>query len=416
MEDTPSESDKQKLRSARTSFFSQLLKRTNSQPQSIRYEDTTPNFDPLSNHVLSTKRLKLLDFPLEDPTMNSFPNPFHIWPPAKGKDKKMGPKIPLIIRFYDPQMADTDAHGRTLDDILQWSDRQLERSHDYIQVLFPLPEGSMFSYSAPIINREVMEAFRSRHELRERLGEAFNRILKFYGFVVSTDPERDESDEDEEDEEQDERQAGAGSEPEQGTAMEASETAKQAEEPAPEIVHEKNLIAASGPIAQECADGAADGTTNVTASETSAGALGTSGSVPSNEPQGIPGSEAVVPEAAGSENTEAQPPSQKSVGYYIIRGDNWKTAFRNWAIRMDHNHLRITRILRCLRILGMQRECEAFYDALKRVFNDPYINIHDRSMSFWHRAVRHPLYIAPDGERVPWLKQWVLEQEGIHKD
>jgi hypothetical protein len=63
---------------------------------------------------------------------------------------------------------------------------KLERCHDYIQILFPLPEGSMFSYNAPIINKRTMEAFRSHVFLRINLSQAFNLMLDFYGFAAKS--------------------------------------------------------------------------------------------------------------------------------------------------------------------------------------------------------------------------------------
>jgi hypothetical protein len=46
------------------------------------------------------------------------------------------------VRFYaDPQgnkRSSRDAQGRSLEDIWRFSDKELEWSHDYIQVLFPV--------------------------------------------------------------------------------------------------------------------------------------------------------------------------------------------------------------------------------------------------------------------------------------
>jgi hypothetical protein len=73
---------------------------------------------------------------------------------------------------------------------------------------------------------------------------------------------------------------------------------------------------------------------------------------------------------------------------------------------MDHNHLRITRILRCLRVLGLQAECDAFFAALCGVYADPEIRIAKTSLEYWTRAVEAPLHVAPDGEKVGWLKEF----------
>lgn len=87
---------------------------------------------------------------------------------------------PLVLFF---QGTAGDYRGRKLDDILQWTDAQLESSHDYIQTLFPLPETSGVNWNAPIIDREVFDAFRDPEnaQLRDTLRTAFERILRFYG-------------------------------------------------------------------------------------------------------------------------------------------------------------------------------------------------------------------------------------------
>ena len=77
--------------------------------------------------------------------------------------------------------------SRTLTTITSWNDDQLEYHHDYIQLLFPLPEGSPFNPSAPVIDRATFTAFRSRNDLQQNLRMALNRMLHFYGFNLSHD-------------------------------------------------------------------------------------------------------------------------------------------------------------------------------------------------------------------------------------
>lgn len=91
----------------------------------------------------------------------------------------------LLITFYEG--TGTDPKGRYLKDILQWKEDRLEASHDYIQILFPLPEESGVNWNAPIIDRQVFDAFRSRPELREKLKEAFVKMLWFYGLKMFDD-------------------------------------------------------------------------------------------------------------------------------------------------------------------------------------------------------------------------------------
>ena len=92
-----------------------------------------------------------------------------------------------LIAFYEE--TSTDSRGRRLTDILRWGVNKLESSHDYIQTLFPLPERSGVNDLAPIIDRQVFEAFRSRTDLQERLRDAFKKMLWFYGFELKADEE-----------------------------------------------------------------------------------------------------------------------------------------------------------------------------------------------------------------------------------
>jgi hypothetical protein len=211
----------------------------------------------------------------------------------------------LLIRFYDPSQCAPDARGRPLRDILAWEDPRLEGCHNYIQMLFPLPEGSPFNLDAPIVDREVFEAFRSREELRAGLRGSFERMLAFYGFELRVGGEGGEAD-------------GFGEEGEEG---------------------------------------------------------------------------------------------EEGVGRVrVVLGPNYREAFANWVHRFDHNHLRISRILRSLRVLGLPDEAQAFFHALQEVF-DSFGRISERSLMFWRRAAERPLWIAPDDERVLWLKDFEEREE-----
>jgi hypothetical protein len=78
----------------------------------------------------------------------------------------------------------------------------------------------------------------------------------------------------------------------------------------------------------------------------------------------------------------------------IVQGDNFDKASQNWVCRFDHNHLRITRIIRSLRVLGLEEEALAFFKALKSV--QEASNISSRSLMYWSRAAFRPLDIAPE--------------------
>ncbi|EMD94693.1 hypothetical protein COCC4DRAFT_203770 [Bipolaris maydis ATCC 48331] len=257
-----------------------------------------------------------------------------------GKDSAEA-RSQLIVRFYDPDIKANDAKNRTLEEILSWPDSQLESSHNYIQMLFPLPEGSMFNWDAPVIDLAVMQAFRSRSELRHQLRRSFERMLKFYGFRVSTTLENN-SDKD--------------------AISEATQT-------------------------------------------------GVNTDSPINADTSASGVKAIPKEPAFPPGAHKNMSVSNTLPYHIVRASNWRKQFQNWAGLFDHNHLRLTRILRCLRVLGLQQECEAFFKALEHAFHDPETRISEKSMGFWRLAVTRPLQWAPDGQKCKWLEAWQQEQE-----
>jgi len=253
----------------------------------------------------------------------------------------------LVIRFYDHNLQAKDSRGRTQEDIVSWSDSKLESCHNYIQILFPLPEGSPFYFEAPVINREVFDAFRSRSELRSRLRRSYERMLEFYGFTLCS--------------------------------MVKGGTRRQGDS-------EKDSDASTTDY-------------TIDASVTSVIDNGTVSSC-SNVKKDCP-----------ITTMASEPSTPLPTGYSIVRGPKWRNNASRWCVRFDHNHLRITRILRCLRVLGLQNECDAFYRALQDVFDDPAIHIGDRSMMYWTRAVQRPLSMAPDDEECEWLLRWESEQK-----
>ena len=87
-----------------------------------------------------------------------------------------------LIDFYCD--ARPDNRGRFLREIQNWSDDELERTHDYIQRLFPLDEPSGFNLGAPILNAYTTNRFRSDADLRRRMQTSLARMLAFYGLEM----------------------------------------------------------------------------------------------------------------------------------------------------------------------------------------------------------------------------------------
>ncbi|KAL6706009.1 hypothetical protein ACN47E_006111 [Coniothyrium glycines] len=328
--------EKKKVRASRVNYFN-VPKRKDPQPHS-----STRAADPgRSPSALITKNKRLKSSNMS--SSNASPSQ-------------------IIVRFYDPEIQAKDAHGRTQENILSWSDGQWERCHNYIQMLFPLPEGSMFNWEAPVIDKEVMLAFRSRSGLRDRLRQSFERMLTFYGFTTLKTPIADGNEED-----------GESNDMAEDMGISNSAAASSRE------------TAATSNVTNDCTESATEG------NDFPFNKLDSANSLPSSD--------------------HSQGKVTISTPYRIVRGPNFDKNSRNWAVRVDHNHLRITRILRSLRVLGLQEEAEAFFEALQEVFDEPSIRISDNSMMYWTRAVERPLYVAPDGDKCTWLKKWEEEQE-----
>ena len=84
-----------------------------------------------------------------------------------------------ILAFYSGQTPNAD--GRTIEEMWSWNYQKLEAIHNYIQWLFPLVEKSRFNPYAPTLNEEIIQAFRTNANLRNRLITSLKIMLKFYG-------------------------------------------------------------------------------------------------------------------------------------------------------------------------------------------------------------------------------------------
>ena len=73
----------------------------------------------------------------------------------------------------------------------------------------------------------------------------------------------------------------------------------------------------------------------------------------------------------------------------IIKSSQWFISFleRNmyWNSRHDHNQLRITRVIECLRLLVSDEEADNFYNnVLQLITNNNQVNM--RTLNFWKNA------------------------------
>jgi hypothetical protein len=59
-------------------------------------------------------------------------------------------------------------------------------------------------------------------------------------------------------------------------------------------------------------------------------------------------------------------PRQATIRPTVERADNWVERSRVWLTPMNHNHLRLTRMMKCLALLGLPEHARALRDALLR--------------------------------------------------
>ena len=88
----------------------------------------------------------------------------------------------------------------------------------------------------------------------------------------------------------------------------------------------------------------------------------------------------------------------KMLGFYgfehnnmlIIRSNRWEERSRNWLRAGNHNHLRLTRILKSLSLLGLKDHALALLDALNTVYAEKSSAISGTTMGYWKRALLEP--------------------------
>jgi hypothetical protein len=72
----------------------------------------------------------------------------------------------------------------------------------------------------------------------------------------------------------------------------------------------------------------------------------------------------------------------------IIKSSEWFLSFLKrhdyWRKGHNHNQLRITRVIECLRLIVGDREADSFYESVKNICND--IKVSKTSLEFWKDA------------------------------
>lgn len=64
--------------------------------------------------------------------------------------------------------------------------------------------------------------------------------------------------------------------------------------------------------------------------------------------------------------------------------------FHIWVCPMDHNHLRITRMLKCMMVLGLEDQAKSIFNWLEDVAMQSDIDSH--SLEYWREAIEVPTH------------------------
>lgn len=84
-----------------------------------------------------------------------------------------------IFKFLSGE--EPDRYGRNIREIWEYDEKLLERSHDYIQRLFPTTEESIFE-KAPVIDLKKDKRKIENEIIKENMKKSFEVMLNFYGF------------------------------------------------------------------------------------------------------------------------------------------------------------------------------------------------------------------------------------------
>lgn len=71
----------------------------------------------------------------------------------------------------------------------------------------------------------------------------------------------------------------------------------------------------------------------------------------------------------------------------IARSDKFTERSHNWLTKHNHNFLRITRILKCLMLLGLEEYARTFMTSLEKVYDDYRQIIGEETISYWRKAI-----------------------------
>jgi hypothetical protein len=78
---------------------------------------------------------------------------------------------------------------------------------------------------------------------------------------------------------------------------------------------------------------------------------------------------------------------ESEAGIEVVIADNLDLRRKEWLFPGNHNHLRITRILTSMKLLGLDAYCQALFKQLDLIYRSEPESINARTYQFWCNAV-----------------------------
>ena len=131
------------------------------------------------------------------------------------------------------------------------------------------------------------------------------------------------------------------------------------------------------------------------------------GRFPLHEPSGVNPDAPVVTEeeqkllaADAGVKRKMRETQERWLGFYgfelkggeVVRGKDFGEKSRRWNQHLNHNHLRITRIIRSLRLFGLKDEARAVHDAFAGFARSRESEINRTTQAYWDVALNGELF------------------------
>ncbi|MBD2043343.1 opioid growth factor receptor-related protein [Microcoleus sp. FACHB-672] len=72
----------------------------------------------------------------------------------------------------------------------------------------------------------------------------------------------------------------------------------------------------------------------------------------------------------------------------ITQSHNYGERKQEWINPGNHNYLRLTRILTCLKLLGLDNYAKALFDCLEKIYEEESKRIGSETFNYWRNAIR----------------------------